>query len=125
MSMQVLEAQVPAKREGYRGGEATRFKPGNRANPSGRPKQNKTLKALAVEQTETAIRTLVEICKDKHCKSPSARVQAAQALLDRGHGKPLQQIEIGEAGAFSDLSEAELDRFIEITAQQLRQITAE
>ena len=40
----------------------------------------------------------------------SARVTAANSLLDRGHGKAVQQVETGNPGAFlEDLTDAELD----------------
>lgn len=66
-----------------------KFVKGQSGNPSGRPKQDPELKELAKAKTSAAIRTLDEIMRSK--KSPAAaRVAAAQALLDRGHGKPHQ-----------------------------------
>ena len=95
------------------------FKPGNSANPSGRPKVDKTVKALAREHTAAAISRLAEIVNDKTA-SASAQVQAATALLDRGWGKPLQQLEVGEAGAFSDMDDKALDAFIASASLRLR-----
>jgi hypothetical protein len=46
---------------------------------------------LAREQTEIAIKTLVEICQNARVE-PRARVVAANALLDRGWGKPREEI---------------------------------
>ena len=43
-----------------------------------------------------SIRTLAHIAKSPKC-SPSARVQAAEALLSRGWGKPAQPV-TGEDG---------------------------
>lgn len=45
-----------------------------------------SVQRLAQEHTGTAIQTLVGICADD-ANSASARIAAAQALLDRGHGK--------------------------------------
>lgn len=45
-----------------------------------------SVQALAQEHTGTAIETLVGICGDQ-TQSASVRIAAAQALLDRGHGK--------------------------------------
>lgn len=97
---------------------ATQFKPGTVANPGGRPKMAKTVRALAREYTEDSIRTLGEIMRDTESAGPS-RVAAATALLDRGWGKPLQQVEIGEAGAFTDMDDAALDRYIQETSARL------
>lgn len=51
------------------------------------------IKSLARSHTETAIRTLAGIMRQP--KAPaSARVAAAEALLDRGWGKPKQDMTI-------------------------------
>jgi hypothetical protein len=55
------------------------------------PKAVKEIRSLARAQTRTAIRTLAGIMS--HPKAPpAARVAAANALLDRGWGKPSQTI---------------------------------
>jgi hypothetical protein len=75
-----------------RGGKrSTSFKPGNRANPSGRPKAIISLVKLARAQTEDSIKTLVQVRDDTNAPA-AARVGAANALLDRGWGKPAQTI---------------------------------
>jgi len=75
-----------------RGGKkSTSFKPGNRANPGGRLKAIISLVELARAQTEASIKTLVEI-RDSTQAPTAARVGAANALLDRGWGKPAQAI---------------------------------
>lgn len=48
------------------------------------------LAAMAKEYAEEAIRTLVEIATSG--ESEAARVSAANAILDRGYGKPTQPI---------------------------------
>jgi hypothetical protein len=48
------------------------------------------LQQAAQQFTEQALRTLVEVCENS--ESDAARVAAACAILDRGHGKPKQQI---------------------------------
>ena len=58
--------------------------------------------------TAEAIETLGRILRDTKA-SPSAQVAAATALLDRGWGKPLAQVEIGDAGEFERLTDEELD----------------
>lgn len=69
------------------------FKPGKSGNPSGRPKSNDFIVALAQACTEEAIRTLAEIMRDES-RPTAARVSAATALLDRGYGKPTQALKL-------------------------------
>ncbi len=49
------------------------------------------VRAIAQEYTESAVRVLAEIMVSKDAP-PAARVSAASALLDRGHGRPSQAI---------------------------------
>jgi HEAT repeat protein len=65
------------------------FKPGQSGNPSGRPKEHAHIKALAREHTEAAIAALVAGLSDDNGRT---RIAAAEALLDRGYGKPAQAI---------------------------------
>ena len=72
-----------------RGGKrSTSFKPGNRANPSGRPKVIVSLVELARTHTEDAIKTLADIMNNS--QSDPARATAASHILDRAWGKPVQ-----------------------------------
>ena len=64
-------------------------KPGERrgGRKKGVPnKAGRELREVAQEHTPGAIKTLAEICEKG--ESEAARVAAANALLDRGHGKP-------------------------------------
>jgi Family of unknown function (DUF5681) len=72
------------------------FKKGQSGNPGGRPKVVAEVKELARAHTGEAIETLVSIMTNPKC-APAARVSAANALLDRGYGKPPQHI-TGEGG---------------------------
>ena len=68
------------------------FAPGNSANPGGRPKLPEDIKhvrELARMYTQSAVAALVEVLEGD---SASAKVAAANALLDRGWGKPDQTI---------------------------------
>ena len=62
-------------------------------------KATASLKGLAQQYTDKAVATLAEVMRD--ITAPAvARVSAANALLDRGHGKPRQEIEhTGKDGA--------------------------
>ena len=68
------------------------FKPGQSGNPLGRPKSDKTIRDLARVHTEDALKTLSVIVKNPKA-SDTARVQACNAILDRGWGKPVQHNE--------------------------------
>lgn len=65
------------------------FEPGKSGNPGGRPKENAEVKELARKQGKTAIAKLVELLS---CGESRTELAAAQALLDRGFGKPAQSI---------------------------------
>lgn len=56
-------------------------------------KSNAEVRQLAQQYTIQAIETLVEIMQDAEAPH-SARITAANHLLDRGHGKPTQAIEL-------------------------------
>jgi hypothetical protein len=64
-----------------------RFAKGQSGNPGGRPKADGEIRELARQHTGTALRTLIEIAE--RGENESARVAAANAILDRGFGKPV------------------------------------
>src|SRR6476619_5015818 len=72
------------------------FKKGQSGNPGGRPKVAAEVKELARAHTGVAIESLVSIMTNAK-SAPAARVSAANALLDRGYGKPPQHL-TGESG---------------------------
>ena len=59
------------------------------------PRSITEIRSLARSYTRTAIKVLVGVmnCEDA---TPAARVAAANAILDRGWGKPAQAIQSGE-----------------------------
>jgi len=74
------------------------FQPGQSGNPGGRPKASARVRDAAREHTEAAIQVLVDIALGG--ESEAARVAAANAILDRGYGKPSQPVDgDGEGGA--------------------------
>ena len=82
------------------------FQKGLSGNPGGRPRASYDVAALARQHTEDALAALYAALKD-----PRTRVAAAQALLDRGYGKPLQKQELsGPDGAPIQVQQVPDDR---------------
>jgi hypothetical protein len=69
---------------------------GHSGNPSGRPKDEFKVAELARTYTSEAIDTLVDLMR--HGKDERVRGTAAQALLDRGWGKPKQELLTEDSG---------------------------
>ena len=62
--------------------------------PPGRPNRlARPLKEAAAMHSETCLRVLVDL-RD-HAASEQVRLAAAMAILDRAHGKPRQQLDVG------------------------------
>lgn len=74
-----------------------RWTKGRSGNPGGRPREVGELRALARERTKDALDTLAAIMGSPKAP-PAARVAAAVAILDRGHGRPVQAIAGGDGG---------------------------
>jgi hypothetical protein len=101
-------------------GKQMPFQPGQSGNPGGRRRKSdddRKVEELARSLGEDAVNTLASIMKD--AKAPaSARSAAAQAVLDRGFGRPLQSIRHGgeEDAApirLESLSDAQLESLIQ------------
>ena len=65
------------------------FQKGKSGNPGGRPKAAKDVQVLARTHTKAAIAKLAHWLEHG---DPRTSVAAAQALLDRGYGKPAQAV---------------------------------
>lgn len=75
-----------------------RFAKGNNMNPGGRPKEVAEIRALCRQWAPEAAQTIYDIMTDIEVPAKT-RLSAAQALLDRGFGRPPQAITDGEGGA--------------------------
>lgn len=69
-----------------------RFKKGESGNPNGRPKTVGFIQELAREKTETAIKKIIDLMD--FSEDEGVQLRAAQAILDRGWGKPSQQMDL-------------------------------
>lgn len=83
------------------------WKPGESGNPGGQIKAKAEVRELARQHGPDAIAALVAIMHDSGAQ-PSARVSAAIHLLDRGFGKPKQ--EIAQSGSLSIAVVTGIDR---------------
>lgn len=86
---------------------STSFKPGQIANPGGRPKAVAEVRALAREHSVEAMETLVQVMRNP--SSPTnARIAAADAILNRGYGRPETTVNVRRITSIADLSDEEL-----------------
>jgi hypothetical protein len=69
----------------------TKWKPGQSGNPAGRAKKDPELEAMLKSYCPLAISALVSIMRNPKA-SDRARVMAANSILDRGMGKPVQRL---------------------------------
>ena len=67
-------------------------RPGAGRKPGKVGAAKRALADMAKDHAQDALRTLVSIAKDKEAPH-AARVSAANAILDRGYGKPPQALE--------------------------------
>ena len=86
-----------------------RFSKGKSGNPGGRPRDEQKVAELARSYTREAIETLADLMRSDN--DERVRGTAAQALLDRGWGKPKVEVVSDEAGYVQALRAvaAELD----------------
>lgn len=66
------------------------FAPGQSGNPGGRSKESARIKALAASKAENCINQLVKIMETS--QDERNVISAAEAILNRGLGKPAQAI---------------------------------
>ena len=80
----------------HSGGRQMPFEKGQSGNPGGgartKLEDGRTLSELAREHTSSAVETLVAVMKDDH-PPHSAKVAAPSPILDRGWGRPKQEVD--------------------------------
>lgn len=91
------------------------WQPGQSGNPGGMPKGLGEVRAAARAHTALAMETLARCCRDDSAPW-AARVTAAEALLSRGWGRPLQPVEISDARPLADVPAERLLQALESLA---------
>lgn len=74
-------------------GRKVKWQKGQSGNPGGRPKEIGHVRELARQHTDDAIQTLAEVMNNAQ-ENSRARVAAAEALLDRGWGRPDSSVNV-------------------------------
>jgi hypothetical protein len=83
----------------------TSFKPGQVGNPGGRPRAAVTMTAEARRYAIEAIQALVRTMRTE---TGASRIAAARELLDRGFGKPAQNVDFTLSKKINEMSLEEL-----------------
>ena len=88
------DVQNNGKQRRLGGRSGAGFKPGQSGNPGGRPKMLAEVHELARQHTRAMIELLVSIAENPDAPT-AARVAAAQVILDRAWGRPMQSVDLG------------------------------
>lgn len=83
------------------------FVPGQSGNPGGRPaktEEQRTLEAMCREKTVEALAVVLNIMQNG--ESERSKLAAAEIVIERGHGKPVERQEQGKPGAFNESKDA-------------------
>ena len=88
------------------------FQPGNPGGP-GSPKTPPEIKAMIQAHGPVAIKLLIDTLNDTTARK-DLRMKAAEILLDRGYGKPAQEVNVNAVGKmaiiFDPVLREELDK---------------
>ncbi len=86
-------------------------RPGD-ANPDDAWRLRKYFRAYTLESIE-------KLALVMRGSDPKLALTAAAMILDRGWGKPVQQMEIGKPGDFAEMTDEQLEQFIIETERQI------
>lgn len=70
--------------------------PGTSGNPGGRSKHDLNLAKIAREHTQEALDVILDVMRDRDAKH-SARLTAADMLLNRGYGRAPVTVQVGDS----------------------------
>jgi Family of unknown function (DUF5681) len=100
-----MKSESTPKQMRSRKAPSSAWKRGQSGNPGGRPKVVAEIRELARQHGHEAIQRLVALM---HSSNEGVAVRAAEALLDRGYGRPLQGLELNSVDATSQRWHVEL-----------------
>ena len=86
-----MNSESTPKQKAARKVPSSAWKPGQSGNPGGRPKVVAEVRELARQYGYEAIQRLVVLL---HSSNEAVSIRAAEALLDRGYGRPMQGVEL-------------------------------
>ncbi len=91
-----MDKRVKNATQPRRNGPGRPFLPGNNANPRGRPRYALAYAVRRITSPDEIAQFLYDVWHDKKRKFQDRR-WAAEQLMDRGYGRPVQQIELDAA----------------------------
>lgn len=95
---------------------------GQSGNPKGRPKGGNTL-AAAIRRKVDPDELVEEVMRTmKETTSEATRMACVKFLTEWSESKPAQKLEVGHAGEFEQLSDADLQAEIELVDKELAQL---
>ena len=112
--MSELQSEPNSNGQKLDGRKATQFKPGQVGNPAGRPKgsRNRLQEAFVAEMCAAFEEDGGAAIRKVRDQDPGTFMKVIAQILPK-------QIEVGEAGAFSDFDDAKVDEFIAIATRKL------
>lgn len=116
--MKTPKEPANSQKTAKRAATSASFKPGVSGNLSGRPKKTTEefeLIAACQEKTLAALEVMEKIMIGG--ENERNKLAAALAIIERGHGKPIDRKEV-RTGMIDDLSPEALDRFIDRKAKE-------
>lgn len=102
-------------------GQGRPFEIGKSGNPGGRPKVPEEFKELAKKYSIDALERCITIVRDPKA-NVSHVLKAAELIMDRAFGKPIQakeDIEVNDYDEYDNMTEEELEAEISELAKQI------
>lgn len=103
------------------------WKPGRSGNPAGRPKETEDMRKARELAQQHSVRAIQRLVKLLGSKNESVVIRAAEVILDRGLGKPVNVIDMLASGVGDDPTPArstlDLSRLTKEERETLRDLT--